>query len=62
MTIIKNIFARIWAVWGIISFAATFLIVFIPSMLTYLLPDPKGSVLFIKIARLWMNVWLRLVG
>ena len=62
MTIIKNIFARIWAVWGIVSFAATFLIVFIPSMLTYLLPDPKGSVLFIKIARLWMNVWLRLVG
>ena len=62
MTIVKNIFARIWAVWGIISFAATFLIVFIPSMLTYLLPDPKGSVLFIKIARLWMNVWLRLVG
>ena len=62
MTIIKNIFARIWAVWGIVSFAATFLIVFIPSMFTYLLPDPKGSVLFIKIARLWMNVWLRLVG
>jgi len=62
MTIIKNIFARIWAAWGIVSFAATFLIVFIPSMLTYLLPDPKGSVLFIKIARLWMNVWLRLVG
>ena len=62
MKIVKNIFARIWAVWGIISFATTFLIVFIPSMLTYLLPDPKGSILFIKIARLWMNVWLRLVG
>jgi len=62
MKIVKNIFARIWAIWGIISFAATFLIVFIPSMFTYLLPDPKGSVLFIKIARLWMNVWLRLVG
>lgn len=62
MKIVKNIFARIWAVWGIISFAATFLIVFIPSMFTYLLPDPKGSVLFIKIARLWMTVWLRLVG
>ncbi|HKO79966.1 MAG TPA: lysophospholipid acyltransferase family protein, partial [Chitinophagaceae bacterium] len=58
----KDIFGRIWAIWGIISFAITFLIIFIPSMLTYLMPDPKGSVIFIKIARLWMNVWLRLVG
>lgn len=31
-------------------------------MITYLLPDPKGQDLFIKISRLWMNVWLRLVG
>lgn len=62
MKLIKEIFGRIWAVWGIISFAITFLIIFIPSMLTYLIPDPKGSIVFIKIARLWMNVWLRLVG
>jgi 1-acyl-sn-glycerol-3-phosphate acyltransferase len=60
--LIKDIFGRIWAAWGIISFAITFLIVFIPSMITYLIPDPKGSIIFIKIARLWMNVWLRLVG
>jgi 1-acyl-sn-glycerol-3-phosphate acyltransferase len=60
--IIKDIFGRIWALWGLISFAITFLIIFIPSMFTYLIPDPKGSILFIRIARLWMNVWLRLVG
>ena len=62
MKLFKNIFARIWAFWGIISFVATFLIIFIPSMITYLLPDPKGSAVFIKIAKLWMNVWLLLVG
>lgn len=62
MKILKNIFARIWAVWGIISFVATFLIIFIPSMFTYLLPDPKGSAVFIKIAKIWMTVWLYLVG
>ena len=62
MKIFKNIFGRIWAMWGIISFAITFLIIFIPSMLTYLLPDPKGSVVFIRIARVWMNAWLLLVG
>lgn len=62
MNVIKNIFARIWALWGMISFVATFLIIFIPSMITYLLPDPKGQDLFIKISRLWMRVWLLLVG
>ena len=62
MSIIKNIFGRIWALWGIVSFILTFIIIFIPSMITYLIPDPKGQDLFIKISRLWMNVWLQLVG
>jgi 1-acyl-sn-glycerol-3-phosphate acyltransferase len=62
MKILKEIAARIWAIWGIISFVITFLLIFIPSMTTYLMPDPKGSALFIKMAKLWMNVWLRLVG
>ncbi len=62
MNFIKNIFGRIWALWGIASFVITFLIVFIPSMLTYLWPDPKSTGIFIRIARIWMNIWLRLVG
>lgn len=62
MKIIKEIFGRIWALWGIIIFVVTFLIIFIPSMITYLIPDPKGTDIFIKIARLWMRVWLTLVG
>jgi len=62
MKIIKEIFARVWAVWAIISFMVTFLIIFIPSMITYLIPDPRGTDIFIKIARLWMRVWLTLVG
>lgn len=62
MKLIKEIFGRIWALWGIISFVITFLIVFIPSMFMYLLPDPRGTDLFIRIARIWMRVWLTLVG
>lgn len=62
MRIIKEIAGRLWAVWGILSFAVTFLVIFIPSMITYLIPDPKGSAVFIRIAKLWMDVWLRLVG
>ena len=62
MKIIKEIFGRIWALWGIVSFIITFLIIFIPSMITYLIPDPKGTDIFIKIARVWMRSWLTLVG
>ncbi len=62
MKIIKEILARVFAVWAIITFVVTFLIIFIPSMLTWLMPEPKGQDIFIKIARLWMNVWLHLTG
>jgi len=58
----KNIFGRIWALWGLISFLVTFLIIFIPSMLAHLVDEPKGQRYFIAVSRLWMNVWLFLVG
>jgi 1-acyl-sn-glycerol-3-phosphate acyltransferase len=62
MKILKNIFARIWALWALISFVITFLIIFLPSMVTYLIPGVKGQLAFIKISRIWMNVWLWLAG
>lgn len=62
MNVFKEIAARTWAFWGMISFVTTFLLIFIPSMLTYLLPDPQGARVFTKIARLWMRVWLTLVA
>jgi 1-acyl-sn-glycerol-3-phosphate acyltransferase len=62
MKILKEILSRIWALWGLVSFVATFLIIFIPSMLSYLMPDPKGQAYFIKVSKIWMTVWLHLVG
>jgi 1-acyl-sn-glycerol-3-phosphate acyltransferase len=62
MTVLKNIFARIWALWGMISFIATFLVFFIPSLFCWLLPDPAGQRLFVIISRIWMNIWLVLVA
>lgn len=62
MKLLKDIFGRFWAFWGIISFIGTFLVIYIPSMITWLLPEPKGQRIFIGIARVWMNIWLRLVG
>jgi 1-acyl-sn-glycerol-3-phosphate acyltransferase len=62
MGIVKNIFGRIWALWGLISFLITFLIIFIPSMLSHLMDDPKGQKYFIAVSKIWMNVWLFLIG
>jgi 1-acyl-sn-glycerol-3-phosphate acyltransferase len=62
VTLFKNIFGRLWAFWGIITFITTFLIIFIPSMLAYLMPEKKGQTYFIAVSRWWMNVWLVLIG
>jgi 1-acyl-sn-glycerol-3-phosphate acyltransferase len=62
-SIFANIFGRIWAVWGLISFVVTFLIIFIPSMLSYLFKDEKkGQAYFIGVSKFWMDVWLLLIG
>jgi len=63
MRAFKNIFGRLWAIWGLVSFIITFLIFFIPSMCSYLIKDKRKSQLFfINVSRWWMNVWLPLVG
>lgn len=63
MTVLKNIFARIWAFWGLVSFVVTFLIIFIPSMLSYLYKDEKkGQDYFIWVSRMWMASWLYMIG
>jgi 1-acyl-sn-glycerol-3-phosphate acyltransferase len=62
MKIFKEIFGRIWALWGLISFTSTFLIIFIPSMLCYLIPGKKGQDIFIAISRVWMTFWLYIIG
>ncbi len=62
MKLFKNIFGRIWALWALITFIVTFLIILLPSMLAHLMKDPKGQRYFIDVSRVWMNVWLFLVG
>ncbi len=63
MNIVKNIFARIWALWGLLSFITSFFIIFIPSMFSYFFKDEKkGQDYFIAVSRLWMSCWLWLIG
>lgn len=62
MNLLKNILGRLWALWALVSFITTFCIIYLPSMVTWLIPDPKGQDIFIKISRAWMSVWLTLIG
>ena len=57
-----EIFARIWAFWGLVSFTVTFLIIVIPSLATKLVPNPRGMYWFIKVSQFWMTSWLYMVG
>ena len=62
MGIVKNIFGRIWAFWGLVTFLITFLIIFLPAMLSHTMEETKGQKYFIELSKLWMNVWLFLIG
>src|SRR6188472_2860559 len=59
---IKDMFARIWAVWALVTFILSFIIIFIPSMISYLIPGKKGQDYFIWVSRCWMGSWLYIIG
>lgn len=60
--IFLEIFARIWAFWALALFIITFFIIYIPSILCYLIPGKKGQRLFLDIAKIWMESWLLCLG
>jgi 1-acyl-sn-glycerol-3-phosphate acyltransferase len=62
MNILKAIFGRILAVWALIFFGGTIIILVIPLWLTSLIKDPQGTEMFRKISRVWMDVFLFAIG
>ncbi|MFM1857019.1 MAG: hypothetical protein RLZ05_79 [Bacteroidota bacterium] len=62
MQLFKSVFGRLWAIWALSTFIASFFIILLPSLLTWLIPDPKGQDIFVKIARIWMRFWLTIIG
>lgn len=63
MQSIKNIFGRIWAAWGALVFVTTMLIFLIPFFLfIYFQKEPKKTKRFISYSRVWMDIFLGLVG
>ncbi len=62
MKIFREIFGRIWAVWGLIVFILTLIVVVIPILLTNLINEPRGTEIFRRISKIWMQVFLTLIG
>ncbi|MFY0254322.1 lysophospholipid acyltransferase family protein [Chitinophaga sp. 30R24] len=58
----KNIFGRLFALYALLLFAGTMLIVFIPIWILSFFPDPKKSKGFLIIGRVWMKVYFPLIG
>ncbi len=62
MNLIKNIFGRIWAVWGMLVFIITMLIALIPMVFTGHLPEPRRTEAFRKVSNAWMTIFFFLIG
>jgi 1-acyl-sn-glycerol-3-phosphate acyltransferase len=59
---IKNILARIFAVWAIIVFITGMFLVYIPFLVSGLWPEPKRTIYFIRLSRIWMFSFFVLTG
>jgi 1-acyl-sn-glycerol-3-phosphate acyltransferase len=59
---IKNIIGAICAVWALIVFTITLFIIIIPICITFLIKEPVGNRIFTKITKIWMQMFLPLVG
>ncbi|WP_143307387.1 lysophospholipid acyltransferase family protein [Chitinophaga vietnamensis] len=62
MNLLKNIFGRIFALYALLLFAGTMLIVFIPIWIYSFQPDPRKTRAFVAIGRVWMKIYMPLIG
>jgi 1-acyl-sn-glycerol-3-phosphate acyltransferase len=61
MKFIKEIFARIWAVWGLICFVVTILIAFVFYSPCFIMREPAAGKYHRIVSRMWMTVYLNLI-
>jgi 1-acyl-sn-glycerol-3-phosphate acyltransferase len=62
MKILKNIFGAIWSIWAMVLFIATLFIFFIPLLICFLWDEPNRGKIAYSIFRIWMDIYLPLVG
>lgn len=62
MKIIKEITGRLLALWALVWFITTMLLFFIPFLVFTLFPEPRRTLLFISFSRVWMKLYMPLIG
>ena len=60
--IVLNFLAAIWAIWVLLWFIATLLLILLPVAMLGLFPEPQRTRYFILISRIWMAVFLPAAG
>lgn len=61
MNWLKNILGRIYAVYGLLLFFVTFLILILPAWIISFYPDPRKTRYFLNMSRIWMQFFMPLV-
>jgi 1-acyl-sn-glycerol-3-phosphate acyltransferase len=62
MKIVKEIMGRFFALWAMIVFIVSLLIVYLPVWITRIWPEPKRTINFFKIVHVWMNFFFTFSG
>lgn len=63
MNMVKAVFTRIWALWALVSFVVTMFIFLIPIIaFCFTVAEPKSTFRFGYLSRIWMTIWLFLIG
>lgn len=62
MNFIKNTLGRIFALWALLVFATTLLLIIIPVWIISSQPEPKKTISIFKIFVVWMKVFFVLTG
>lgn len=63
MKLLKELFGRIWALWAALIFVITMLIFLVPYILIlYRKKDPERTIRFIPWSKVWIEIYLVLIG
>jgi 1-acyl-sn-glycerol-3-phosphate acyltransferase len=62
MDIIRNILGRVFAFWAMLVFIVTMLILYIPFLITGLWSEPRRTIYFIRLSRIWMKLFFTFSG
>lgn len=62
MNAVKNVLARVFALWAIIVFVSTLLIVILISWILGVVEEPRRSHIFQKVIRVWLTIFFILTG